>query len=41
LGYRIAGDWLAATPGVDGDMWVNVLAGNVLAAARAGALMTP
>lgn len=34
LGYEIVGDWLAATPEVSGDMWVNVPAKEVLAAAR-------
>jgi uncharacterized protein YjaZ len=38
LGYRIAGDWLAATPGVEGDTWMNVPADAVLQAARTGVL---
>ncbi len=32
LGYRMVGDWLAATPEVDGDTWVNVPAQTVMAA---------
>lgn len=38
LGYRIVGDWLAATPDVDGDLLVNVPAETVLAAASTGVL---
>lgn len=34
LGYRIVGDWLAAGPAPAGDIWVNVPADTVLAAAR-------
>ncbi|KQP62119.1 DUF2268 domain-containing putative Zn-dependent protease [Methylobacterium sp. Leaf112] len=34
LGYRIAGDWVRANPGADGETWVNVPAEAVLAAAR-------
>jgi len=38
LGYRIVGDWLAATPGATAEAWVGVPAGDVLDAARAGML---
>lgn len=34
LGYRIAGDWLRATPDIGGDTWVTIAADEVLAAAR-------
>jgi hypothetical protein len=34
LGSRIAGDWVAATPDLAGETWVNVTADMVLAAAR-------
>lgn len=40
LGYRIVGDWLAAMPGLSGDMWVNVSAETVLTAARSRILAT-
>ena len=38
LGYRIVGDWLAATPAADGDLLVNVAAETVLSAASTGVL---
>jgi hypothetical protein len=34
LGYEIVGDWLAETSGITSDVWVNVPAKEVLAAAR-------
>ena len=38
LGYRIVGDWLAATPDVSGDLLVNVPSETVLTAASTGVL---
>jgi hypothetical protein len=38
LGYRIVGEWRAATPEVSGDSWIGVGADVVLAAARRGIL---
>jgi Predicted Zn-dependent protease (DUF2268) len=41
LGYRVVGDWLAATPEMDGDLLVNVSAETVLTAASKGVLSIP
>ncbi len=38
LGYRMVGDWLAATPEVSGGLWVDVSATEVITAAHLGVL---